>query len=65
MRPEHRARWVATMMGQGNLSEAQANKLIDAGCIGKRLRETSDEELLAIEGVGQATVDKVRAWVGR
>jgi len=64
MRPEHRARWVATMVCQGKLSEAQANKLIDKGCIGKRLRTATDEELLAMNGIGQATVDKVRAWVG-
>jgi len=65
MRPEHRARWVATMMSQGNLSELQANKLIDAGYIGKRLREATEEELLAMKGIGQATVDKVRAWTGK
>jgi len=65
MRAEHRARWVAVMMGQGKLSEAQANNLIDAGCVGKRLRTATDEELLAISGVGQATADKVRAWVAR
>ena len=65
MRPEHRARWIRTMMGQGKLSEAQANKLIDAGYIGKRLREATAKELLGAKGVGQATVDKVRAWVGQ
>jgi len=53
------------MMGQGKLSEAQANKLIDAGYIGKRLREATAKELLGAKGVGQATVDKVRAWVGQ
>lgn len=65
MRPEHRARWVAVMMGQGKLSEAQANKLIDAGCVGKRLHTATNEELLKIAGVGQATADKVRAWIGK
>ena len=65
MRPEHRARWVAVMTGQGNLSEAQANNLIDKGCVGPRLRAMTDEDLLATKGVGQATVDKVRAWIGK
>lgn len=64
MRPEHRARWIGVMLGQGNLSEAQANKLIDAGCIGKRLREATAEELLAVKGLSQATADKVAAWMG-
>ena len=64
MRPEHRARWMRAMTEQGKLSEIQANKLIDAGYIGKRLREATDGELLVTKGIGQATVDKVRAWVG-
>lgn len=63
--PQHRARCTEAMLGRGGLSEAQADKLIDAGYqTGKRLRLATDEELLALEGVGQATLDKVRAWVG-
>ena len=65
MKPEHHARCRAVMMGQGKLSRPQADKLIDVGYqTGRLLREATDEELLAIEGIGQATLDKVRAWVG-
>ena len=65
MRPEHRARCIRVMLGQGDLGARQASKLIDAGYqTGRLLREATDEELLAIGGIGQATLDKVRAWVG-
>lgn len=65
MRPEHRARCLAVMTGQGELSEAQADKLIDAGYqTGKRLRLATNAELLAIPGVGRTAVSKIRAWAG-
>ena len=65
MRPEHRARCLAVMTGQGDLSEAQADKLIDAGYqTGKLLRAATDQELLAIQGIGRTAVAKVRAWAG-
>ena len=65
MRPEHYARCEQEILKSG-VSKAMAGKLIDAGYQTPRiLREASDEELLAIEGVGQATVDKVRVQVGR
>jgi len=65
MRPEHRARCEKAIMRSG-VSKTMAGKFIDAGYPTPRfLREASDEELLAIEGVGQATVDKVRARVGQ
>jgi len=51
---------------QSGMGKAQAEKLLDAGLWPvKKLRIASDEELLAIEGIGQATVDKVRAWAGK
>lgn len=66
MRPEHRARCVGVLVGQGDLSEAQADKLIDAGYQTPRLlRAATDNALLAILGGEQAALDKVRAWVGR
>ena len=53
------------MTGQGELSEAQANKLIDAGYqTGKLLRLATNAELLAIQGIGRTAVAKVRAWAG-
>ena len=65
MRPEHRARCIGGLM-QSGMGKAQAEKLLDAGLWPvKKLRAMSDEKLLVVEGVGQATVDKVRAWVGR
>ena len=65
MIPEHRARCVEGLM-QSGMGKTQAEKLLDAGLWPvKKLRAASDEELLMIEGVGQATVDKVRAWVGQ
>ena len=65
MRPEHRARCKNVMTGQGQLSEAQADKLIDAGYqTGKRLRLATDEELLALQGIGERALAKVRAWAG-
>ena len=43
------------------IGKRMAGKLIDAGYSKvKLLRAATDEELLSIEGVGQATVDKVR-----
>lgn len=66
MRLEHRVRCVNLIMDRGKLSKAQANKLIDAGYqTGRRIREVTDQELLAIEGIGRGTLKKIRAWVGK
>ena len=65
MLSEHRARCVGGLMESG-MGKAQAEKLLDAGLWPvKKLRVASDEELLAIEGIGQATIDKVHAWAGK
>lgn len=64
MRSEHRARCVNGIAESG-VSKTKAALLFDAGFWPvKRLREASDEELLAIEGIGRAAVGKIRAWVG-
>lgn len=65
MRPEHRARCEKAIMRSG-VSRAVAGKLIDADYQTARLlREASNEELLAIDGIGRGTIKKIRAWVGR
>lgn len=65
MRPEHRDRCVTMIMRQADLNKTKAGKLVDAGYqTGRLLRETTDEELLAIEGIGQVVVGKIRDWVG-
>lgn len=64
MRPEHRARCERAIM-QSGVSKAMASKLFEAGYIkAKLLREATNDELLAIEGIGQATVAKVCTWGG-
>ncbi len=64
MRPEHYARCEREITKSG-VSKAVARKLIAAGYPTPRfLREATDEELLAIAGIGQGTVNKVRAWLG-
>ena len=53
------------MLGQGKLAKGQADKLIDAGYqTGRRLRLATDAELLAIPGIGQGTLKKIRDWAG-
>lgn len=65
MRPEHRTRCISAMMRQGKLSESVANILIDAGYqTAPWLRRATNEELLAIEGIGPINVRKIRTWVG-
>ena len=64
MRPEHRDRCINGIAESG-LSKTKAAILFDAGFWPvKQLRKASDEELLAIPGIGRAAVDKIRAWVG-
>ena len=47
------------------LSARKAQLLMDDGYAGwKMLVEATDEELLAVEGVGQDTVDKIRDALG-
>lgn len=65
MRPEHRTRCVNGIAESG-LSKTKAALLFDAGFWPvKRLREASNDELLAIPGIGRTAVDKIRAWVGQ
>jgi ERCC4-type nuclease len=45
-----------------DISTRKAQLLIDAGYIGwEAFVGATDEELLAVEGIGQDTVDKIRA----
>lgn len=65
MRPEHRARWVSGIMESG-VSTTKANLLFDAGYTNVRLlRAATNEELLAVPGVGRTVVGKIRAWLGQ
>ena len=65
MRPEHRARCVEGLM-QSGMGRVQAETLLDAGFWPiRKLRAAPDDKLLAVKDIGQATVDKVRAWVGK
>jgi len=44
------------------ITARKAQLLMDAGYTGWRaFAEATDEELLAVEGIGQDTVDKIRA----
>lgn len=41
-----------------------ADRLMDAGFgIAREIREASDDELLAVQGVGPGILAKLRAWV--
>ena len=63
MKPEYRARCEKAIM-QSGMNKAMAAKLFDAGYIkAKLLREATNEELLAIPGVGRGALKKIRAWV--
>lgn len=64
MLPEHRDRCVNGIAESG-LSKTKAAVLLDAGFWPvKRLREASDVQLLAIPGIGQAAINKIRTWIG-
>lgn len=65
MKPEHRARCVSGIVESG-VSTTKADLLFDAGYTSaKLLSGATDEELLAIPGVGQTAVGKIRAWLGQ
>lgn len=65
MRPEHRARCVNGIMESG-INATKASLLFDAGYTSaKLLRAATDEELLAIPGIGRTAVGKIRAWLGQ
>ena len=50
---------------RGGVSARIAENLMQAGFrIARELRNATDEELLAVEGVGESTLIKIRAWVG-
>jgi len=63
MKPEHRAR-CAEGLAQSGMGRVQAEKFLDAGFWPvKKLRAATDEELLAIPGIGTGTVKKLHAWM--
>ena len=65
MRPEHHDRCLNLIMRRADLSKTKAGKLVDANYQTARLlREATDEELLAIPGIGRTAIGKIRAWVG-
>jgi endonuclease III-like uncharacterized protein len=59
---EHQERIRDAITRSFDISARKAQLLMDAGYITwKAFEEATDEELLAIEGIGQDTVDKIRA----
>ena len=64
MRSEHRARCVNGIMESG-VNATKANLHFNAGYTSdKRLRAATNEELLAIPGIGQGALKKIRDWAG-
>lgn len=58
---EHQERVRNAIVKSFGISARKAQLLMDAGYAGwKAFVEITDEELLAIEGIGQDTVDKIR-----
>ncbi len=50
---------------RGGIPRPVADRLMDAGFgIAREIRAASDEELLAVQGIGPGMVAKLRAWVG-
>ncbi len=50
---------------RGGIPRPVADRLMDAGFgIAREIRAASDEELLAVQGIGKGMVAKLRAWVG-
>ncbi len=65
MKPEHRARCEQAIERLGT-SKSQAAKLFEEGYQTPRfIREATDEELLAIEGIGVGTVKRIRKKLPR
>ncbi len=49
---------------RGGIPRPIADRLMDAGFgIAREIRAASDEELLAVQGVGSGMLKKLRAWV--
>ncbi len=49
---------------RGGIPRPIADRLMDAGFgIAREIRAASDEELLAVQGVGPGMLAKLRAWV--
>ncbi len=49
---------------RGGIPRPVADRLMDAGFgIAREIRAASDEELLAVQGIGPGMVAKLRAWV--
>jgi len=65
MNPEHRARCEQAIERLG-VNKAQATKLFEEGYQTPRfIREATDEELLAVEGIGLGTVKRIRKNLSR
>ena len=65
MNPEHRARCEQAIMRLG-VNKTQASELFEAGYQTPRfVREASNEELLAIEGIGERAVRRIRERLSR
>jgi endonuclease III-like uncharacterized protein len=62
---EHRERIQNAIVKSFGITTRKAQLLMDAGYVRwKAFTEATDEELLAVEGVGQDTVDKIRMALG-
>lgn len=49
---------------RGDIPRPIADRLMDAGFgIAREIRAASDDELLAVQGVGPGMLKKLRAWV--
>ena len=58
----HQERIQNAIVKSFGISARKAQLLMDAGYTGWRVfADATDEELLAVEGIGQDTVDKIRA----
>ena len=65
MEPEHRARCEQAIMRLG-INKAQAVNVFEAGYLTPRfLREATNEELLAIDGIGERAVRRIRERLSR
>lgn len=66
--PEHvstRDRKANVIARRGGLPRPLADRLMDAGFgLAREIRAASDEELLAVQGIGPGMLTKLRAWVG-
>ncbi len=50
---------------RGGIPRPVADRLMDAGFgIAREIRAATDEELLAVQGIGPGMLTKLREWVG-